>query len=115
VRIEVIYKLNEKGQKVKITKKIKQVNKKVEERKKWKKFGEARDAEPGQRELGISSLGEEITMDLSDSSSQVEKKEAEEDVGSNLTIICRNCGRTGHWTLKCPYKIGRFISYSFSS
>lgn len=119
LKIIVEYKINEKGQRVRHTKKIKlfpktiRVNKKVEERRKWKKFGECRDAEPGKREIGISTLGEEITLDLTEVSQRKEKKEEEESSSASLTIVCRNCGKAGHWTLKCPF--GKIDKLPFGS
>jgi len=104
----VEYKTNEKGQKVKVIKKIRmyktkiKVNKRVEERKRWRKFGECAGLPPGP-EKGITSIGDEVFLDLTSKSQASESKAKKEVV--NLGIVCRNCGKTGdHWTLKCPYK-----------
>jgi len=100
-------KTNDKGQKVKIIKKIKvytktvTVNKNVEARKKWKKFGECAGAGPG-LEAGITSESlEEINLTLGGPT----KEESAPVPTASATAVCRNCGRNGdHWTLQCPYK-----------
>jgi len=103
----VEYTTNDKGQKVQIVKKVKiylrktKVNKRVQERKQWRKFGECRDAPQGP-EKGITSVGDEIFLELSNEAQGNETKVRKEL--ANLGIVCRNCGKTGdHWTLKCPY------------
>jgi len=104
----VEYKTNENGQKVKVIKKIRmyktkiKINKRVEDRKRWRKFGECAGVPPGP-EKGITSNGDEVFLDLASKSQAAEAKPKKEVV--NLGIVCRNCGKTGdHWTLKCPYK-----------
>jgi len=80
---------------------LKSVNKRVEERKNWEKFGECRDAPLGP-ERGITSVGDEIFLELSNEAQALDTKPRKEL--ANLGIVCRNCGKTGdHWTLKCPY------------
>jgi len=103
----VEYKTNDKGQTIQIIKKIKvykarvKMNRKVEERKKWRKFGECANAPRGP-EPGITSLGDEVFLDLVASGEEGDAKPKKD--GVNLGVICRNCGKTGdHWTLKCPY------------
>jgi len=105
----VEYKTNESGQSVQVVKKIRmfktttKINKRVEERKKWRKFGEpagTRGPEPG-----VTSVGDEVLLDLVQRAddSEAGKKPGKQDV-VNLGIVCRNCGKSGdHWTLKCPY------------
>jgi len=107
----VEYTTNEKGQKVKRVKKIREyktkikINKRVEERRNWKKFGEC----AGHRgpEKGITSFGDEIFIDRvrkegDDSEEKQDTKKPKDAI--NLGIVCRNCGIVGdHWTLKCPY------------
>jgi len=105
----VEYKTNENGQSVQVVKKIRmfktttKINKRVEERKKWRKFGEpagTRGPEPG-----VTSVGDEVLLDLVQRAddSEAGKKPGKQDV-VNLGIVCRNCGKSGdHWTLKCPY------------
>lgn len=104
----VEYKINDKKQKVKITKRIKvyktkiKIYKGVEERKKWKKFGECANTGSGP-EQGITSVGDEVFLDLVKGQKSAENKKRPDP--SSIGIVCRNCGKTGdHWTLKCPYK-----------
>jgi len=100
------YQKNEKGQTVKIIKKVRmyksrvKINKSVEERKKWKKFGECTNLPRG-LEQGITTIGDEVFLDMV-AGEQDDSKEKKEVVIPG--IICRNCGKAGdHWTLKCPY------------
>jgi len=100
------YQKNDKGQTIKIIKKVRmyksrvKINKSVEERKKWKKFGECSSAPRG-TEPGITSIGDEVFLDMV-AGDQDDSKEKKEVV--NLGIVCRKCGKTGdHWTLKCPF------------
>jgi len=105
----VEYKVNDKGQRVKIVRKIRKykksvkINAKVERRRRWRKFGECYSAPVGP-EKGITSLGDEVFLDFG----IIEKSSNAFDKGqdvSKLGIVCRNCGKQGdHWTLKCPYK-----------
>jgi len=100
-------KTNEKGQKVKITKKIRMIkaitkhNRAVEEIKKWKKFGDCAGM-ASSRESGVTSVGDELTLTLSGSQPKEDHKAAS-TVPAN--IVCRTCNKTGdHYTLKCPFK-----------
>jgi len=104
----VEYKTNENGQSVKIVKRVRayktkvKINKRVEERKKWRKFGECAGAPRGP-EPGITSVGDEVFLDLFSADDSSEGKVKKHDV-VNLGIICRKCGKTGeHWTHQCPY------------
>jgi len=100
----VEYKTNDKGQKVKVIKKIRvfktnvKVNMKVEERKKWRKFGECRDL-PAGPEPGITTVGDEIFIEHTGESDQ--KKDVAP--GPAISVTCRKC-KGDHWTVKCPYK-----------
>eukprot|EP01114_Cavostelium_apophysatum_P022369 TRINITY_DN806_c0_g1_i1.p1 TRINITY_DN806_c0_g1~~TRINITY_DN806_c0_g1_i1.p1 ORF type:complete len:299 (-),score=74.76 TRINITY_DN806_c0_g1_i1:12-908(-) len=103
----VEYKTNDKGQRVKVIKKIKmykkqvKVNKRVEERKKWKKFGDCANAKG--IESGVTSVGDETYIDLVSTDQDQNAGPKPKDT-VNLGIVCRNCGKVGdHWTLKCPY------------
>jgi len=105
----VEYKTNDKGQKVKVIKKIKvfktkvKVHPAVEQRKKWKKFGDCAGAPPGP-EKGITMIGDEVHLELLKGQKSMDNKKKGQDP-SSLGIVCRTCGKTGdHWTLKCPYK-----------
>jgi len=81
------------------------MNKLVEERRKWRKFGDARDAGPGPEESTTNLSLEEMYLEYSNrpeggqDKSQVTKTQKE---NATLGITCRNCGRD-HWTSKCPY------------
>lgn len=107
IKTIIEYKQNEKGQKVKITKKVKVYtkvihrNKHVEARKKWKKFGECANLPPGP-EKGITSESlDEFDLVLS---GPQQKEDAPKET-SSASAVCRNCGKIGdHWTLKCPLK-----------
>jgi translation initiation factor 3 subunit G len=108
IRTVVEYKTNEKGQKIKVIKKIKVFKTKVksspgvELRKKWKKFGECASVPPGP-EKGITMIGDEVYLELL--KGQKTKGGNKPQDPSSLGIVCRTCGKTGdHWTLKCPYK-----------
>jgi len=113
----VEYKTNDKGQTIQIIKKIKvykakvKMNRRVEERKKWRKFGECANAPRGP-EPGITSVGDEVFLDLVASGEEGDAKPKKE--GVNIGVICRNCGKSGdHWTLKCPYfKSGSTVALS---
>jgi len=108
VKTVVEYRTNDKGQTVKVIKKVRmrktkvKINKRVEERKqRWRKFGECSSAPRGP-EPGITSVGDDIVIDMVAGTDGGEKSTKKEVI--NLNIVCRNCGKQGdHWTLKCPY------------
>jgi translation initiation factor 3 subunit G len=113
------YKLNAKGQRVKVTKQIKvdsitrSVRKRVVERRTWTKFGHAADAPrvsntysgAGYTEEGVTYFPDVVFLDLTPKAKAV--KPTVEDQGQKVgsVVVCRICGMTGdHWTLKCPNK-----------
>jgi len=105
----VEYKTSDSGHTIKIVKKIRmykakvKINKRVEDRKRWRKFGECANAPRG-IEPGITSIGDEVFLDLVSDVDQAEGTKTKKQEVVNLGIVCRNCGKTGdHWTLKCPY------------
>ncbi|OWZ16574.1 Eukaryotic translation initiation factor 3 subunit G [Phytophthora megakarya] len=114
VRQIVEWKLNDAGDKVKVTKKVKKVtevervSKRALERKKWAKFGDALDDGDGSNVTYMSY--EEVTLEdpNADQILPGEKKEEENifaGVKNSSIVVCRHCGMVGdHWTLKCPYK-----------
>jgi translation initiation factor 3 subunit G len=103
------YTLNEKGQRIKTVKTIKsfktkmRINKQIEKRRQWKKFGEPASSKGP--EPGITTLADEVTLDLSlaHGLAQKEAEKPQKSLDMTPNIVCRNCGRTGHWTIKCPY------------
>jgi len=110
IRTVVEYKTNDKGQKVKVIKKIKvfktkvKISQGVEQRKKWKKFGDCAGVPPGP-EKGITMIGDEVYLELVKGQKSADKKKAQDPSSLGMGIVCRTCGKTGdHWTLKCPYK-----------
>ncbi|KAG7393288.1 translation initiation factor eIF3 subunit g [Phytophthora pseudosyringae] len=114
VRQIVEWKVNEAGDKVKITKKVKKVteveriSKRALERKKWRKFGDALDDGDGSNVTYRSY--EEVSLEDPNADQVLpgEKKEEENifaGVKNSSIVVCRHCGMVGdHWTLKCPYK-----------
>jgi len=108
IRTTIDYKTNDKGQKIKVTRKVKvytrtvRRNKNVEARKKWKKFGDCANT-PAGPEFGITSesLDEiELVLGVGEKKQEEQPKEA-----SVANAVCRTCGKVGdHWTLRCPLK-----------
>ncbi|KAM9982993.1 hypothetical protein ACTFIZ_010789 [Dictyostelium cf. discoideum] len=94
--VEVIVK-NDKGEEVKVIKRFQEYqitvkrNRKVDERKKWRKFGEC-ESKTG---LENTAYGDEQFLVLTRGA---EVKEEEKDV-----VKCRIC-KKNHFTSKCPYK-----------
>lgn len=110
VRTVVEYIVNDKGQKMKITRRIKsvvkqvRVNKNVSKRRQWAKFGDCAGVPPGPEVNVTTPSYERIHLDLRPKKREDEKEESSLDKlsGSSSIVVCRNCGETGHWTLKCP-------------
>lgn len=110
----ISYRLNAKGQKVKITQKIKEV--KVKERvhpsiairRGWAKYGKERHTPPGP-DTRTTQLGEKVDLKLAMSWKEQEKREEEEKAEEKANLIstqrlkCRTCGGD-HFTAKCPFK-----------
>jgi translation initiation factor 3 subunit G len=110
VRTVIEYGINEKGQKIKITKKLKPVKKNilvnpnVIRRRQWKKFGECKDV-VGVEPNVTYTTPEVIHLDLRPKKREEEKEDQgglEKLSQQTSVVVCRNCGETGHWTLKCP-------------
>ncbi|KUF87986.1 hypothetical protein AM588_10001651 [Phytophthora nicotianae] len=114
VRQIVEWKVNEAGDKVKVTKKVKKVteveriSKRALERKKWAKFGDALDDGDGSNVTYMSYEEVKLEDPNADQVLPGEKKEEENifaGVKNSSIVVCRHCGMVGdHWTLKCPYK-----------
>lgn len=110
----ISYRLNAKGQKVKITQKIKEV--KVKERvhpsiairRGWAKYGKEKHTHPGP-DTRTTQLGEKVDLKLGASWKEIEKKEEEEKLEQKANLVssqrvkCRTCGGE-HFTSKCPFK-----------
>lgn len=111
----VSYRLNAKGQKVKITQKIKEV--KVKERvhpsiairRGWLKYGKEKHTSPGP-DTRTTQLGEKVDLKLAASWKEMEKKEEEERAEEKANLVgtkrlqCRTCGSGQHLTYQCPFK-----------
>lgn len=105
VRVEEEEKVNPDGSKVKVFKSFRghfetvKVNKKVEARKDWKKFGACAGKPPGP-ERGITSvLGEEVLIEPFHKDTIMLKLKTEAE---KLGIKCRICNKTGHFSTFCP-------------
>ncbi|GAA5953594.1 hypothetical protein JCM10213_002683 [Rhodosporidiobolus nylandii] len=109
----VEYRLNEQGQKVKVTRKIKRtlvktaVNHVVAERMGWTKFGQEKGAAPGPHSA-TTTVGENVRLRIQ--AGGIKKDEPEEDPQAALRaqladkkVTCRYCGGD-HFTARCPYK-----------
>lgn len=110
----ISYRLNAKGQKVKITQKIKEV--KVKERvhpsiairRGWAKYGKEKHTPPGP-DTRTTQLGEKVELKLGASWKELEKKEEEEKLEQKASLVstqrlrCRTC-EGDHFTSKCPFK-----------
>lgn len=110
----VSYRLNAKGQKVKITQKIKEVKVKervhpsIAVRRSWAKYGKEKHTPPGP-DTRTTQLGEKVDLKLGASWKEVEKQEEQEkqeqqaELASTQRLTCRICGGD-HFTSKCPFK-----------
>jgi len=103
------YTTNEKGQKIKIVKKIKiykkqiKVNRNVEARRKWRKFGDVNPAQVGPEDI-ITSVNDDMHLEYSNGKPESKDKGAPLALSKTAYagILCRNCGRE-HWTHACPF------------
>jgi translation initiation factor 3 subunit G len=116
----VSYRINDQGQKVKVTRKIRKtvrehvVNHAVAERRQWAKFG-LESGKPAGPSSESTTIGEAIEIRFSVPSKKTEQEERaneagpgsqdtrKKDLGKDTSIKCRICGGE-HWTSKCPYK-----------
>lgn len=73
----------------------------IAERRQWRKFGDCAQVAPGP-EKGITSLADEVTLTSSGTVAPVKPK-PDTVTMTSAGVKCRECGRTGHWTAKCPY------------
>lgn len=110
IKTVVEFGTNAQGEKIKITRKIKVVNKPVRvnrrvlERQQWTKFGDCAGLPRGPEQNVTYQSFEIIHLDLRPKKREEEKEESSLDklAGASSIVVCRNCGETGHWTLKCP-------------
>ncbi|KAF6138118.1 hypothetical protein GIB67_033532 [Kingdonia uniflora] len=114
IKKKIEYKLNEDGQKVKVTTTTRtrklakaRLSKNAIERRSWAKFGDAIHEDVGARLTMVSN--EEILLERP----RAPGSKAEESTGDGLStigkgavlMVCRTCGKKGdHWTSRCPYK-----------
>ena len=109
----VSYRLNDQGQKVKCTRRIRKnvlrtvVNPRVAERKTWDKFGEEKGKARGPQ-TDTTSVGENIVFRPSTNwkANQQQEQDPIEQKKATLKdtkIKCRICSGE-HWTSKCPFK-----------
>jgi translation initiation factor 3 subunit G len=120
----VSWRINDNGQKVKMTRKIRKtvrkhvVNHAVAERRQWAKFGSEAGKPPGPSSES-TTIGENIEIRFQVPSKKTEEEEKSapngagastdifaqkrKDLGKDSSIKCRICSGE-HWTSKCPYK-----------
>jgi len=102
------YYINDRGERVKVIRTIKvikkqiRVNKNIAERRKWKKFGDCAGVGPGPEENVTITSTELMKLDLRPKKREEENKEEDPVRITSNTLICRNCGQEGHFTLRCP-------------
>jgi translation initiation factor 3 subunit G len=90
--------------KVKVTRKVVKVNKNILARRKWVKFGDA-EGKTAVDEKNVTYVAyENIKLNLAPKSR--DQKEEDDPLlklkSTSSVVKCRNCGETGHYTLKCP-------------
>jgi len=100
----VEFRTNEKGQQMKVIKKVAlrkvvvKISKRVEQRKKWKKFGECSGINGP--EPGITSVGDEISIEPVKQEGKEDKLKVKTKEFAGMCRICQG----DHYTMKCPYK-----------
>jgi len=94
--------------KVQVTTEKQRVSKRVEERKKWKKFGSAlRD---NAEETFFTIYGEPFALEMKRRSANHYTEEDEDDsklknqicTQKKSVVVCTFCGEQGHFSLRCP-------------
>jgi len=109
IKTIVEYLRDEDGRRVKITRRVKvtkkavRENKNVMKRRQWKKFGACTGLPPGPEDNVTYTTAEKIVLDLTGKAK--EQEELFENIklkNKDSIVVCRLCGGTGHWTLKCP-------------
>ncbi|CAI5478503.1 unnamed protein product [Closterium sp. Yama58-4] len=114
IKIVIEWRLNEEGQRVKVTKKIrvkkqlKKLKPEVIRRRSLKKFGDA-VGQVGSDNFTMVST-EEIFLERPNQAQAKQDEQAKPSgdlaaIGSASLMVCRICGKKGdHWTSKCPFK-----------
>jgi translation initiation factor 3 subunit G len=119
IKIVTEYRTQEDGSKVKhvrkikVTKIVKKVNRNVKARRAWAKFGDCAGVKAGAEDNVTYLSGEVYKLDLrprkredikdADAETLFKKIADSGDATRGDSIVqCRNCGKFGHWTLKCP-------------
>jgi len=112
VKKMIEYKYDEEGRKVKITRifniEKRKVPKTVATRKKWKKYGDAKNDNPHGPDPGTTFVGEEVFLTFTSNKEDLEQQDKENDnlsklKGTSSIVKCRVC-KGDHWTTMCPYK-----------
>jgi len=108
----ITHRTNEKGQrvkivrKVKVTKKVVQINRNVAKRRRWAKFGICADAPPGPESSTTIVSSESIPLVLKPRKREEEESAETKDPLRQLqgsVIKCRFCQEEGkHYSLQCP-------------
>lgn len=106
------FRTDEAGKKMKVVRKVREtkevvrVSKRVLNRRKWAKYGDCTGFPPGPEENVTYKTRENIKLDLKP---RTERKEEDEDdslkkqlAGKTSIVVCRFCGEMGHFSLRCP-------------
>jgi len=112
------FRTEEDGSKVKVIRKVKETRVKVREnknvlqrRKDWPKFGDCVGLPPGPEANITYPTHENINLqlkprkredDAAEDDDPFKSLKAKSGAEGNSIVVCRHCGETGHWTLKCP-------------
>jgi len=109
--VDGIGKTTKTVRKVKQIKKTVRINKHILARRKWSqnKYGDCIGLPPGIEENVTYTSHEVINLQLKPRKREDVEEEEDDDIfklkeGSTSIVVCRNCGETGHWTLKCPQR-----------
>ncbi|KIM34002.1 hypothetical protein M408DRAFT_325546 [Serendipita vermifera MAFF 305830] len=110
IRTITQYTTNEDGKKVKVTRRIRRIEKRtlvnhqVAERKTWAKFGAEKGSKPGP-DNATTTVGENVTLKLHAGAKNTETTQQEQTKNPlvNKQVKCRLC-QGEHFTAKCPYR-----------
>jgi translation initiation factor 3 subunit G len=105
--VEVL--LNEKEQRVRVVKRVKVTRKKVRRnkhvhaRRSWAKFGDC-EGKPRGPEPNITYQSfDEVKISLTGrQEDEKDQTDVIEKLRGGAVVVCRYCGKTGHWSLRCP-------------